>query len=123
MEPQDIHICLWEGGDEMPYFEVSELLVGEGLDGRGVDGPRHVQQGEGDGVLRHHRLACHAHHTETRELRQTQHARFSIRVMTNRGWLHPCIHTENVFMSDAPAEVCAATKTYSPRSSRATACF
>jgi hypothetical protein len=41
----------------MRHLKVSELLVGQGLDGRRVDGPRHVLHGERDGVLGHDRLS------------------------------------------------------------------
>ncbi len=37
--------------------KVSELLVGDGLDGRGVDGSGAVLGGQGKGILSHNRLA------------------------------------------------------------------
>ena len=37
--------------------KVPELLVGDGLDGRGVDGPGAVLGGQGKGILSHNRLA------------------------------------------------------------------
>lgn len=39
------------------YLEIPVLLVGEGLDGAGVDGAGHVLLGQGYRVLRHHSLA------------------------------------------------------------------